>query len=167
MAQKIGPISNSRNIDIKQVGKGNVSQTVEAISSSDTVELRQLAIAADETIAMASELANSAERFASLPIKELVDLIQEEIGGLCIQYKDVEKAQAVLPITATASQPLKDSLSALAAASSIISGGITVASLSSPLAMAVALPLTAALAGLCDIGAVSRLFATLRARLHR
>lgn len=165
MSQKIGPITGSRNIKIDQISDGHTSQTVDGVWSSENVALRQMALEAEGIIDIASELANTVGRLDSVPLKELSAIVQEAIGNTSIQHVDVVKAQGILSASTSQSQILKDSLTALASACSIVSGGITVAALGSPLAIAVSLPLTVALAGLCDLSVVSRLLARVRKKI--
>jgi hypothetical protein len=162
-SQRIGPIRGSSRIAIEQRGDGTGSQDIAGIEDSDDVHLRQLQGQAGDLTAEAAELVTL---LATSPVTadEIRALVDESIGAHTITSADVAAARTALPESGRPPE-LSAALNALATAVSITAGGLTLAAIGNPVALAVAAPLTLGLAGIIGLDAVRSLFQRIRKRL--
>lgn len=162
-SQRVGPIERVQDVQIVQAADQAATQDVAAIRDAARVDIRQIASRHADLLAEAVSLADALE---GLPVDrgELSSRVAAEVGDATLRPDHVALVDGAVAEHAGEARALSRSIAALGTSASIVSGGVAVAALEDPVALAVAGPLALALAGAADPVAVRRLFARLRAK---
>jgi hypothetical protein len=162
--QRIGPIRDSSRLDVEQRSDGQGTQEIEEIERSHDVRLRQVQEQVGSISKEATELIAllTAEHLA---VDEIRPLIDESVHRQTITSAEIDVAERTMTEGGEAGPELSAALNALATAVSLTAGGIAVAALGNPVALAVTAPLTLGLAGIIGFDVVRKIFSRIRQRL--
>lgn len=158
MKQKIGNIKNSKQVNIFQNTDKDVEQEIGDISDSESVHLTQNAnnILSKNDYITYFEYANNINKYfenSSIVnnikvIEEIKNIILKENKNIIITKSDIEDVSNEIKNSDSTSNQITDhAINSMVTSVSFSSGAIAISQLTDPIQLAIAIPITLAIAG--------------------
>jgi hypothetical protein len=153
MQQKVGDISNSQRVQIRQDSTSDGSQEIGAVSDSSDVRISQVAGRLAEAEATLREIASLSAHIDPTDTLDAAKVLQAYLTdlaqGAVLSSADLELATRGLSAQSK-SPEVTAAIHDLSAAVSLVGGGIAISQIDNPITLALAVPAVLATAGILE-----------------